>query len=198
MLQQQEASLYCSNLILWDEKNNTTSIIHKSDSQKKYDFLFEGGSAGCTYVFTTQFCFSLKNVLENTNFKEWKFFSHDWFVYFYARINNFKVSIDSNAYIKYRIHANNIHGQLNKSSLSALNERLKLVKQGWYFKQIAGFINFTKPQSTEHKIYKLFVKNYFSRLYVLVRYNFELMRSSKKSIQFFLIHLIPLRINKEV
>jgi rhamnosyltransferase len=196
MLKKERSSLYFSNLILWDEKTNNKSIINKSYSQKKYDFLFEGGSAGCTYVFTNNFCLGLKNTLEKTNFSQWEYFSHDWFVYFYARVNGHKVSIDSNAYIKYRIHSDNVHGQLNKNTLFAIRERLKLIKKGWYFKQTKKFSELTSPESIEHKIYKLYSKNYFSRLYVLVRYNFELMRSTKKFIQFFIISLLPIRINK--
>ena len=196
MLKKEHSSLYFSNLILWDEQTNNKSILKKSYPQKKYDYLFEGGSAGCTYVFTTDFCLDLKNVLVKTNFIHWQYFSHDWFVYFYARVNNYKVSIDNNAYIKYRIHSDNVHGQLNKNSLFAIKERLKLVKKGWYFKHIKGFIEFTPKKSLQYKIYHLYYKNYFSRLYVLIKFNFKLMRSPKKFIKFFIISLIPLKINK--
>jgi rhamnosyltransferase len=196
VLKKEKSSLYCSNLILWDEKTNKESIINKSYPQKKYDFLFEGGSAGCTYVFTNNFCLKLKINFKKINFSQWQFFSHDWFIYFYARANQFKISIDSNAYIKYRIHSNNVHGTLNKNSLHAILKRLRLIKKGWYFKQIKGFIEFIPKGSIEYKIYHLYSKNYFSRLYVLIRYNFKLMRSSKKFIQFFIVSLLPIRINK--
>lgn len=195
-LTKDKSSLYLSNLILWEEEKNTKSIINKSYPQKKYDFLFEGGSAGCTYVFTTRFCKDLKEVLHQFDYSNWVFFSHDWFVYFYARINNVKVSIDSNAYILYRIHGQNVHGQLNVFSISALLQRLKLIKQGWYFKSIDGFIQFTVEGSVENNIYKLYTQNYFTRLYVLLRYNFDLMRSFKKFIQFFIISILPIKIEK--
>ena len=196
MLRSQNSDLYCSNLILWDEHTNNEMIISKSYPQKKYDYLFEGGSAGCTYVFTNEFYLGLKDILKSVNYKEWKFFSHDWFVYFYARINDFKVSIDSNAYIKYRIHSGNVHGQLNKNSLFAVKERLKLIKKGWYFEQIKGYSNLLAPESAEFRIYNLYSKNYFSRMYVLFKYNFQLIRSSKKFIQFLIIGLLPIKINK--
>jgi rhamnosyltransferase len=196
IIKNEDSSLYCSNLILWDTKTNKESIINKSYPQKKYDFLFEGGSAGCTYVFTNVFCLDFKKVIKDSNFSEWQYFSHDWFIYFYARINKYKVSIDCNAYIKYRIHSENVHGQLNKNSLFALRERLKLIKEGWYFKQIKGFKNLIEKDSIEYKIYSLYSKNYFSRLYVLCKYNFTLMRSSKKFIKFFIVSLLPLKINK--
>jgi rhamnosyltransferase len=196
VLKKEKSSLYCSNLILWDEKTDNESIINKSYPQKKYDYLFEGGSAGCTYVFTSNFFLEFNNFLKNESFAHWQYFSHDWFVYFYARVNQYKVSIDNKAYIRYRIHSENVHGQLNKNSLSAIIERLKLIKEGWYYKHIKGFSEFTPKGSTAYNIYQLYYKNYFSRLYVLLKYNFKLMRSSKKFIQFFIISLIPLKINK--
>jgi rhamnosyltransferase len=195
-LQSGKADLYMSNLILWEEKNNKKTVINKSYPQKKYDYLFEGGSAGCTYVFNIIFGKKLKKTIVNTTYINWKFFSHDWFVYFFSRLNHYKVVIDKNAYIIYRVHDTNVHGQLNTFSLYAIKERLRLIKEGWYFKQAKGFMSLLYPNSDEYKIYRLYSKNYFTRLYVVLRYNFSLIRSPKKAIQFFIISLLPIRINK--
>ena len=196
LLLYEKSDLYMSNLILWEEKLNKRSIINKSYPQKKYDFLFEGGSAGCTYVFTACFGKKLKNRLKTINYKEWQFFSHDWFVYFFARLENYKVIMDENAYILYRVHDTNVHGQLNTFSFFAIIERLRLIKEGWYFKQAEGFKSLLNLNSAEYKIYNWYSKNYFTRLYLILRYNFSLIRSPKKAIQFFIISLLPLRINK--
>ena len=193
MLIKDQSSLYMSNLIMWEEKTNNKTIIKKSFSQKKYDFLFEGGSAGCTYVFSSKFCIELKKQIQLVKYKEWKFFSHDWFVYFLARINNYKVSIDSNAYILYRIHENNVYGQLNVNSFNAIKERFKLIKKGWFFEQIRGFETLTTAKSNEKRIYQLYSRNYFTRLYVLVRFNFQLMRSYKKFLKFFIASILTLK-----
>ena len=104
--------------------------------------------------------------------------------------------MDEKAYILYRVHDTNVHGQLNTFSFYAIRERLRLIKEGWYFKQAKGFVNLLYPDSDEYKIYKLYSKNYITRLYVIIRYNFSLIRSPKKAIQFFIISLLPLRINK--
>jgi rhamnosyltransferase len=191
-LQSEHSDLYMSNLILWEEKTNRKSILNKSDLQKKYDYLFEGGSAGCTYVFSAFFAKELKKKLKLVNYKEWQFFSHDWFVYFFARIENYKVVIDQNAFILYRVHDTNVHGQLNTVSLHSIKERLRLIQEGWYFKQAQGFISLLNPNSNEYKIYKLYSKNYFTRLYVILRYNFSLIRGPKKAILFFGISLLPI------
>lgn len=196
VLKREQSSLYLSNLILWEEKKDSRSIINKSCPQKKHDYLFEGGSAGCTYVFSNNFCIELKRTLEKVNYSNWKFFSHDWFVYFFARINNFRVSIDFNAYILYRIHDDNVHGQLNTNSIFAIKERLRLVREGWYLENIKGFLQIIPQNSEERLIYKLYSKNYLTRLYVLLRYNFSLMRSSKKFIPFFIVSLLPFKVKK--
>jgi rhamnosyltransferase len=196
MLQLKKSDLYMSNLILWEEKNNRKTIINKSHSQKKYDYLFEGGSAGCTYVFSSTFAIQLKKTIVNINYINWEFFSHDWFVYFFARSNHYKVVIDKNSFILYRVHETNVHGQLNTFSFFAIRERIKLIKNGWYFKQAEGFMTLLCPNSDEYKIYRFYTKNYFTRLYVLLRHNFSLIRSPKKAIQFFIISLFPLSINK--
>jgi len=138
----------------------------------------------------------LKNVLKNIEYKDWQFFSHDWFIYFFARLENHKVVMDENAYILYRVHDTNVHGQLNTFSFFAMRERLRLIKQGWYFRQAKEFAKLLSKDSNEYKIYKLYSRNYFSRLYVILRYNFSLIRSPKKAFQFFIISLLPLRISK--
>lgn len=195
-LKNDRSELYMSNLIVWEEKTNNKTILKKSFSQKKYDFLFEGGSAGCTYVFTSLFALELKTYLNEVNYNNWKFFSHDWFVYFFARLKNYKVSIDKEAYILYRIHDSNVHGQLNTISLHAIKERLKLIKEGWYFQQIRGFAELVPDNSEYKRIYNLYSKNYFTRFYVILRYNFQLIRSSSKMIQFAFISLLPIKIKK--
>lgn len=193
----QNASLYGSNLILWDENAHSESIINKSHPQKKYDYLFESGSAGCTYVFTTAFCLELKNKIKTINYLQWKFFSHDWFIYFFARVNNYKVIIDSNANIKYRMHANNLHGFLNKKNVKASLERLKIIQSGWYDEHIKGFNQLLKQNSIERYIYSMYNKNYFTRIFIVVKYNFSLNRSFKKNIQFFIISALPLFRNRK-
>lgn len=195
-LRTENSNLYFSNLILWNQESKTKSLIKKSYQQKKYDYLFEGGSAGCTYVMTKKLVYLVKEYVNKVDYINWKFFSHDWFVYFIARTNNLRVFIDNRAFILYRIHDTNVHGQLNSFSLYAIKERLKLIINGWYYFQSTGFIKFLPTQSKEAKIYKLYTKNYFTRIYVILRHNFSLIRSNKKAIQFFILSALPLKIYK--
>lgn len=195
-LKNEKSDLYMSNLILWNENSNITSIIKKSFKQKKYDYLFEGGSAGCTYVMSKQLINVIKNTINKVEYTNWNFFSHDWFIYFIARINGFTVFIDDRAFMRYRIHQTNVHGQLNTFSFYAIKERLKLIMNGWFYYQAKGFETLLPNHSTEAKIYRLYTKNYFTRMYVIFRFNFSLMRSNKKALQFFVLSMLPLRNKK--
>jgi rhamnosyltransferase len=188
-----ESSLYSSNLLLWDQKTGKESIIKKDFPQKEFDFLFEGGSAGCTYVFTSNFAVELKNQLSYINYYSWKNFSHDWFIYFYARYFGHKVFLDNSFLIRYRIHEENVYGQINTFSLKAIRNRLDLVGKGWYSNHIEGFSQILPDCSHELKIYNLYSSNWFSRFWLLLRYNFSLFRSKKKFFAFALIILMPKR-----
>lgn len=190
-LKNNNSSLYASNMLLWDENTGRESIIKKDFPQKEFDFLFEGGSAGCTYVFTTDFAISLKKVLFNVNYLDWDNFSHDWFIYFFARYAGFKVTLDSNSFIRYRIHTQNVHGQLNSNSLRSLKKRFSLVKNGWYFGHIEGFRQIIKPDSVCNYIYHFYDFSWFTRVWVCLRFNFKLFRSKRKFLFFFLLSLIP-------
>ena len=93
--------------------------------------------------------------------KNWKYFSHDWYLYFFARLNNFKVFIDHNSYILYRIHQSNVHGQLNLNNFNALKKRIQLIKSGWYYNHTYNFKQLLFHHSDLLFIYDMYNKNIF-------------------------------------
>ena len=190
-LKYNNSSLYASNLLLWNENTGRESIIKKDFPQKEFDFLFEGASAGCTYVFTSEFAISLKKQLHNINYLKWVYFSHDWFIYFYARYSGFKVTFDDSCLIRYRIHTENVYGQLNNNSWLSLKKRFNLVRNGWYFKQIEGYLQMINPDSNYYNIYYFYNFSWLTRVWVCTKYNFKLFRSKRKFLFFFLLSLIP-------
>ena len=192
-LEQNDAELYVSNLMWWEESTGIKNELKKDFPQKKYDYLFEGGSAGCTYVFSISLLNLIIKELQNRQLENWKFLSHDWLIYFLARKNDKKVFFDSNSFIMYRIHDNNAHGDLNGTSISAIRSRLEVIKLGWFPEQIKGFTQFLKEGSPEMNVYNLYKKGYFGRLGVCFKYNFSLMKSKRKFIKFLLIQLITFK-----
>jgi rhamnosyltransferase len=192
-LEQNNSQLYVSNLTWWEEATGIKNQLKRDFDQKKYDYLFESASAGCTYVFSLSFLAVLIRELKDRKLENWKFLSHDWLIYFLARTNNQKVYFDSNAYIMYRIHENNVHGALNGNSMSAIRARLEVLKLGWYAEHIKGYKQLLKEGSPEMGVYNLFNKGYFGRIAVCFKYNFSLIKSKRKFIKFFLIQLISFK-----
>ncbi|WP_284463590.1 glycosyltransferase [Chryseobacterium sp.] len=193
-LKEDKADLYCSNLIKWDTSNNSLTPLKKDFPQKKYDYLFEGGSAGCTYVLTRTLAFELKAFINNRlDTSNWDEFSHDWLIYFFARYNQYKVTIDSNSYIYYRIHDSNVHGHLNKLSLSTIKSKFSKVLEGYHIIHARNFIKYVNKNSEEYAIYEAFLGGYFKRNWMILKYNTQLMRNTKKLLIFMLLNLFKFR-----
>lgn len=188
-----KASLYCSNLTKWDMATNTYSELKKDFPQKDFDFLFEGGSAGCTYVFTREFAGELKKFLYHVDSSNWKDFSHDWLVYFFARSRNYNVFIDKSSNILYRIHSQNVHGHLNTLSWNTIKEKTSKVLSGYYQEHAKNYLQFLDINSEEYKIYSSFLKNYISRNLMILKYRNRLMRDDKKLIVFTLLNLLKIK-----
>lgn len=188
-----QSDLYCSNLTKWDTSDNSYSLLKKDFPQKKFDYLFEGGSAGCTYVFTRNFARDLSFYLKDLDSSDWKGFSHDWLVYFFARSKNYKVVIDGNSYIHYRLHDENIHGHLNKLSLATIKEKSRHVFSGYYQNHVKNYIQYLDKNSEEYNIYKKFLGNYLVRNLMILKYNTQLMREKKKFLIFAVLNLMKIK-----
>ncbi len=182
LMENDNGDLYASNLTIWNSHNNSKSHIIKKDYQQvEFDYLFEGASAGCTYVISTKMIINFIKDIKDIDFAKWKYLSHDWLLYFYARLNNKNVIIDSNSYINYRIHESNAHGTMNLFSFTAFQKKINLFYSGWYNIQSLNYSNFMlKENSVEKYIYSQYNKNWFSRMHVLLKYNKKLFRSYKK------------------
>lgn len=185
--------LYCSNLTKWDTSNGSYSLLKKDYSQKKFDYLFEGGSAGCTYVFTRSFAKSLQIFINQLDLSDWKELSHDWIIYFFARSNKFKVVIDKNSYIYYRLHSSNVHGHLNKLSWKTIREKSLKVLYGYYQEHAKNYIKYLDKESESYHIYKKFLGNYFQRNIIIWKYNTQLMRDYKKFLIFAALNLLKFK-----
>lgn len=188
-LKDENGSLYFSNLVIWNLEKDKKTLLKKDFTQKKFDYLFEGGSAGCTYVFTLKFFLQLREKLRTTDYKNWPDFSHDWFTYFFARNSKLKVINSGDTEILYRIHDTNVHGQLNSFSLKNIFRRVQMVQNGWYLSNAENYAKNVKRDSEEFCIYKMYCKNIFTRLKICLQYNFELMRSPKKFFMFLFVSL---------
>ena len=80
---------------------------------------------------------------------------------------------------------------MNTNTFMAIKNRLDLVLNCWYDKQILGFTQLLTNGSEELYIYNLYSSHWFSRVWLLLRYNFSLIRSKKKFFAFALLTLMP-------
>lgn len=190
LLKFDNSDLYASDLTIWDTQRGTKTKLVKSHTYNRFDYLFEGASAGCTYVFSIKLALDFINHIKFLDFKNWKYISHDWVLYFYARYRKYKVSLDSESYILYRIHTTNVHGGLNLISFDSIYKKIRLFYSDWYEIHTLNFMKFfLNPTDEEALIYKYYNLNWASRIYVLLKYNFRLMRSKKKYFVFLFLNL---------
>ncbi len=104
---QRNSDIYSSNALAFGLKNKKNKIIDKSQKQTEYDFLFEGGGPGCTYVMKKNFFQNFQIQLDKNKYYINDIWSHDWLIYCYARLNKYEWYIDKNYYILYRQHNSN-------------------------------------------------------------------------------------------
>lgn len=124
---------YSSNVIaFWETQNKKT--IKKSHPQKKFDFMFEAAGPGCSYVLESKKFQEFKEFLINHKVETKEVALHDWLIYAFYRINDYKWFIDPNSKMLYRQHHNNFIGANN--GLRAIVNRFKLLKQNWYKNQV--------------------------------------------------------------
>lgn len=189
-LERTNSVLYCSNLTKWDMSTNTYSLLKKDYKQEKFDFLFEGGSAGCTYVFGRYFAFELQSMLKKIDYLNWNNLSHDWLIYFYVRLLKLPVVIDSDSHIHYRLHGSNVHGHLNQLSFKTIKEKFSKVLAGYHKEGAKQFIKLIPKESEEYKIYNDFLGGYLQRNRMIWKYNTDLMRDKKKLFAFIFLNLL--------
>ena len=156
VLEKEQASGYSSDVeCFWDDGSRKNKIIKKSYPQKKYDYYFEPAGPGCTYILTKKFATVFQRELRNLTNPP---FHHDWYIYAFARKNNFRWHIDNHPNIYYRQHISNQVGA-NIGINQKLN-RIKKLKNKTYQKEVFEILTSIEiPQKTKNGIKKLVIKN---------------------------------------
>jgi len=117
------------------DKNGYTHpyLVAKHASQRKYDYLFEGPGPGCTFVLTKNFIMCFKMFLEAIPEPLDRLRWHDWFIYYFAKMNDFSWTISSRPNMIYCQWGSNDTG-VNRG-INAFIKRASWVFSGWYFEQ---------------------------------------------------------------
>lgn len=177
-IEDKQLDAYSSNVLaFWEDGKEM--IINKSNSQARYDYLFEAAGPGCTYVLKKDLAIFLQNFIcdnwEDVNKVE----LHDWFIYAFARENNYKWHIDEKPSMRYRQHTSNQVGA--NDGLKAKLKRLKKVFSSWYREEIIKIIKVLRLEN-KYKFSKYILnKSYLNNL-LLLKYSFEFRRNKKEKI----------------
>lgn len=176
-LQLNGASGYSSNMISYDNDTMRSNYIEKSQPQTDFDYMFQGASAGCTYVFTRALCLEIqKRTCEITSYKGR---SHDWLIYAICRASDLPWVLGRDAHIFYRQHANNVWG--SKSALAGLVSKFKILLSGWYRDNIIWVAVNSGAAAKNASIFERVQRNKFVDKFYLSRRVFQLRRSKKES-----------------
>lgn len=111
---------------------------------RNYDYFFQSGGPGCTYVLNNSGFLFLRSFL-NLNLELLSVKSHDWLIYFIFRYSKLIWHFGGINNIFYRQHSNNVAG-LNRG-VAAKIKRLKLLFSGWYIDDLKILLNFSKENN---------------------------------------------------
>ena len=111
---------------------------------------------------------------------------HDWFIYAFARENNYNWHIDEKPTMRYRQHTSNQVGA--NDGLKAKLKRLKKVFSSWYRDEIIKIIKVLRLEN-KYKFSKYILnKSYLNNL-LLLKYSFEFRRNKKEKIYLFILFI---------
>lgn len=150
-----KSDVYSSDMLIWDG-TNIIGKLKKNGSQTAFDYLFQGASAGCTYVMSIKAATEIVNHLSISKiFKMSKESSHDWVIYAILRSRGFHWFHDKKAKILYRQHGANVYGAKKLFT----HGKISMVKYGWYSDNILTAHNYSKKNSDAEKILKRITNN---------------------------------------
>lgn len=128
LLRASDGAGYSSNLTAFSDRDLDEWPVLKTGPQRQFDYLFQGASAGCTYVLTPDALRHCVDLLPDGRFPNW--LSHDWYIYAACRARGLVWVMDDESHIRYRQHDSNAFGA--KPGLRGYVDRLSLMRSGWY------------------------------------------------------------------
>ncbi len=156
---------YSSNVMaFWPDGRRL--VLEKSQPQVKYDYLFEAGGPGCTYVLPTATAQPLQDHVREVFKPLWDVNFHDWFIYSWVRSRGLRWYIDPEPSMEYRQHPSNQLGA--NTSVKSLRKRWADIGSGLWFTQVQLISRLTAaPHTPAFYRYLSFSRRYL--LYLALR-----------------------------
>lgn len=178
---------YSSDLVAYSNSKGQASYLRKSYPPKEFDYLFQGASAGCTYVMTSQLASIVAKSIAHLRSEDFIGRSHDWLVYAIARANHMRWCYDFYAPIFYRQHSSNVYGAM--TAAQGLLAKLRLVRGGWYRSNVLWIAEHCGAGEKEAKILALVKSNsFFDRLRLMAHVDsFRRKKSECRALSMFFL-----------
>lgn len=161
-LEKSGAAGYSSDLLAFDTAQRRAWYLAKSTPMRSLDYLFQGASAGCTYVLSATAASLVRAALTaagrdassqpsaGTAIAEQDRRSHDWLIYAICRSHGLGWFQDAQAAIAYRQHTANAFGA--QPGWHGLWRRLVLARSGWYRAHVLWLRSFLAGSAAENEI----------------------------------------------
>lgn len=171
---------YSSDLIAYETAGNTAWMLHKAGRPAELDYLFQGGSAGCTYVLTSRAAAIAAQVMAGAPAFSYDP-SHDWILYAICRSRGLRWVRDPGSEILYRQHANNQYGA--KRGLGELFAKLRALRSSWYRDHILWMRHIVVGSPDERRVLEAMQRRSFSDRWWLLRQASRFRRTSGHVLQ---------------
>lgn len=146
----ERAEGYSSDLVAYDASRNISWVLHKAGVYAEFDYLFQGGSAGCTYLLTRHAAQVVARVVSGVSgFCEDA--SHDWIIYAICRSRGLPWVRDAAAEILYRQHDGNQYGA--RRGLVGALAKLRQTRSHWYRNHIMWLRNVVAGSREESRVF---------------------------------------------
>lgn len=140
---------YSSDLIAYDPSANNVWLLHKAGHAAELDYLFQGGSAGCTYVLSKAAAALVTQTVRGAP-PLCRAASHDWIIYAICRSHGLRWWRDPTAEILYRQHGENDYGA--KRGIADIRDKLRLTRSRWYRNHILWLNNVIVGTAAERDV----------------------------------------------
>lgn len=124
------ADAVSSSVVSFDASGRRNLVV-KSRPQRRWDYIFEAGGPGSTYVFTGSMHARLVEAISRTDTSAVGV--HDWLLYAMVRAMGRRWVIDGRPTVEYRQHGDNVQGQ--HLGIRAFRSRLSNLRSGFYRRQ---------------------------------------------------------------
>ena len=139
------ASAFSSGFFILKGLNVDLTYINKRKRYVEFDFFFQSGGPGCTYILESSHFRYFQKFCAATDFDKFDIKYFDWLIYAYFRSNNFCWIISDSSHMLYRQHGSNVLGA--NAGVFALFKRLKMILSGEYISSCRAMLSLFSSNS---------------------------------------------------